>query len=445
MRLRRCRGRITASLLGLAMAAAGAHAADLPPGFTPLFNGKNLDGWHGWAIHAKGAGPADLAKLSPEERAKLVAGWTADAAKHWKAEGDELVNDGKGAYLATDREFGDYELLIDYKTVAKADSGIYLKAAPQVQIWDSTEEAKFNIGANKGSGGLYNNAAGSVGKDPLVKADKPFGEWNYFRIVQVGSRTTVYLNDKLVVDHATLDNYWDKGKPLPPKGPIILQTHGGEIRWKNIAVRELPPAEANAWLLKANADTFTPLFDGKSLAGWAGATDNYEVKDGAIMCKPGKGGVLHAEKPYADFVARVEFRLPPGGNNGLAVRYPGKGDTAYVGMCEVQILDNDAKKYAKLDPRQYCGSVYGMIPAARGYLRAVGEWNVMQLTVVGPKITVELNGNVITNGDVSKVTDYMAKSPHPGKDRTEGFFGFAGHSDPVEFRNVSIKSLAASK
>src|SRR5262249_34955609 len=149
--------------------------------------------------------PYKLDKMSDAERTKQIAKWTDDARKHWKVEKGELVNDGKGAYLTTDREFGDVELLVEYKTVPKADSGIYLRASPQVQIGDTTKEGgKWDRGADKGSGGLFNNAKGSPGRDPLVHADKPFGQWNSFRILQVGERTTVYLNGKLVVDHARM-------------------------------------------------------------------------------------------------------------------------------------------------------------------------------------------------------------------------------------------------
>ena len=141
-------------------------------------------------------------------------------------------------------------------------------------------------------------------------------------------------------------------------------------------------------------------------------------------------------------MARLEYKTPAGGNNGLAIRYPGQGDTAYVGMCELQVLDNTAEKYKKLDPRQVHGSAYGMAPAFTGYARPVGEWNFQEVTVQGSTIKVELNGSVILDADLSKITEHMAKSPHPGKDRTGGHFGFAGHGDAVEFRNVQIKPLA---
>ena len=181
--------------------------------------------------------------------------------------------------------------------------------------------------------------------------------------------------------------------------------------------------------------------DGKSLDGWKGPVDNYEVVDGAVRCKKGKGGTIHTIKEYADFVARLEFKLPPGGNNGLAIRYPGNGDTAYVGMCELQVLDSEHKNYAKLDKRQYHGSAYGMAAAHRGYLREPGEWNFQEVTVKGSTIKVELNGTVILDTDLSKVTEYMGNRPHPGKDRKSGHFGFAGHGSDVEFRNVHIGEL----
>ena len=138
---------------------------------------------------------------------------------------------------------------------------------------------------------------------------------------------------------------------------------------------------------------------------------------------------------------RLEYKLPPGGNNGLAIRYPGKGDGAYVGMAEVQVLDDDAAMYAKLDPRQYNGSAYGMTASHRGFLRPAGEWNYEEVTVKGSTIKVELNGTVILDADLSKVTEYMAKSAHPGKDVKKGHFGFCGHNDPVAFRGIEVKKL----
>ncbi len=430
------------------LTASFASAAEPPPGFTALFDGKDTSGWHGWAIHDKGASPDAFGVLSAEEQAKKLAAWNADAQQHWSVQQGELVNDGKGAYLATDKDYGDIELLLEYTTVAKADSGIYLRNTPQVQIWDTTKEGgKWDRHADKGSGGLFNNSKGEPGQLPLVHADKPFGEWNQMRIIQVGERTTVYLNGKLVVDHARMENYWGRlakqnpVTPLPRVGKILLQTHGGEIRWRNMFIREIPTKEANEILAKHGSEGFASVFNGKDFSGWEGALENYAVADGTITCKPGKGGNVFTKERYDDFTARLEYRLPPGGNNGLALRYPGTGHVATLAMCELQLLDDTAKKHAELDPRQYNGSVYGMIPAQRGYLRPVGEWNFMEVTVKGPRIQVELNGTRILDGDVSQVKEFKDKTPHPGKDRTEGHFGFAGHNEPVAFRNITIKKL----
>ena len=170
-----------------------------------------------------------------------------DFSKHWHVENGELVNVGTGPYATTDADFGDVELHVEYKTVPKADSGIYLRGTPQVQIWDNTQlfdPQRPDRKPHLGSGGLFNNTPGALGRDPLVVADRPFGEWNAFRIRQIGARTWVWLNDKVVVDGAVMENFWDRTKPLPEKGPIMLQTHGGEIRWRNIFVREIPADEA---------------------------------------------------------------------------------------------------------------------------------------------------------------------------------------------------------
>jgi 3-keto-disaccharide hydrolase len=257
--------------------------------------------------------------------------------------------------------------------------------------------------------------------------------------VMVGARVSVWLNDKLVVDHAIMENYYDRKTPVPSKGPIQLQTHGGEIRWRNIFVREIPAEEANK-LLQREDKGFVSVFNGRDLTGWQGAVDNYEVVDGAIRCKQGVGGSLFTKEEYKNFVARVEIRMPPGGNNGLAIRFPGQGDPAYAGMCELQVLDTGYP--GQLDDRQYHGSAYGIVAAHKGYLRPAGQWNYQEVTVQGPRVKVELNGTVILDADLYEVKEYMANSAHPGLKTPQGYFGFAGHNDPVEFRNIQIKRLS---
>ena len=427
----------------LFIAPDSLFAAELnepPAGFTAIFNGKDLAGFRGGSTFD----PRKLAAMSEEDRAAKIAAWTETMKAHWRVENGELINDGRGDYATTEKDYRDFELLVDYKTVPLGDSGIYLRGCPQVQIWDYTEQAKFKLGADKGSGGLWNNSPGAPGKDPLVLADKPFGEWNHVRVLMVGARVSVWLNEKLVVDHAILENYYDRKMPVPVTGPLELQTHGGEIRWRNMFLREIGSDEACKILSSHNNEGFESIFNGKDMTGWAGPIDVVKVENGAMVWQLKKGGTPYWNTELSDFVARVEFKLPPGGNNGLAIRYPGTGDTAYVGMCESQVLDDNYEKVkGPIDPRQAHGSAYGMVAAQRGYQQPIGEWNFEEVTVKGSTIKVELNGTVILDTDLSKVdmATVMGNHPHPGKDRTSGFFGFAGHNDPVEFRNIFIKRL----
>ncbi|WP_182867660.1 family 16 glycoside hydrolase [Rhodopirellula sp. JC639] len=222
----------------------GAAEPKPPKGFRAIFNGEDLSGWHGLNPHR-------VVKLTGDKKEAEIAKQRNEFAEHWRVENGELVNDGHGPYATTDQQFGDIELLLEYKTVPSADSGIYLRGTPQVQIWDSNQvfdPKRPTRRPHLGSGGLFNNNPETLGRDPMVKSDRPFGQWNQFKIRQIDDRTWVWLNNRLVVDGAVMENYWDRSKPLPATGPIMLQTHGGEIRWRNIFVREIKQQEAERYL-----------------------------------------------------------------------------------------------------------------------------------------------------------------------------------------------------
>jgi hypothetical protein len=201
---------------------AGPNDNMPPPGFTALFNGKDLTGWQGLIELPQ------RSKLTPEQLAKKQKEANEKYLPHWTVQNGILHYDGKGQSLQTLKDYGNVELYVDWKIGKKGDSGIYLRGNPQVQIWDNPI----------GSGGLFNNK--NHPKDPLSVADKPVGKWNTFRIVMRGDRVTVYLNGQLVVDNVPLENYWERGKPLPGRGPIELQHHGDRLWFKNIYVKELP-------------------------------------------------------------------------------------------------------------------------------------------------------------------------------------------------------------
>lgn len=285
--------------------SASSEDLVVPKGFRAIFNGKDLTGWYG-------LNPHNVVKLEGDKRTEDLARQREDFAKFWTVENGELVNDGHGPYATTDEEFGDIELLIQYKTVAGADSGIYLRGTPQVQIWDWNQvfdPKKPTRRPHLGSGGLFNNTPGVQGRDPLVLADRPFGQWNQFRIRQIGDRTWVWLNDQIVVDNAIMENFWDRGQPLPARGPIMLQTHGGEIRWRNLFVREIGKEESQEILASVQSDqrkrlaealTLHASFDDQMDADFAvGDKTCYAAKADDVVLVPGEGrfgGALHFRK-----------------------------------------------------------------------------------------------------------------------------------------------------
>ncbi|MFM9010669.1 MAG: DUF1080 domain-containing protein [Planctomycetota bacterium] len=638
--------------IGLALIATVATAAQpevMPAGWTALFNGRDLAGWRG-RPHFD---PAKEAEGTPEERVTRQAEWNADMAAHWSVKDGVIVSDGHGVFLTTDRDHGDCELLVEWMLPAPcADSGIYLRGNPQVQIWDPACERDFKHGCEKGSGGLWNNPPDAPGKWPAVKADKPIGAWNATRITMRGDRVTVLLNDQVVVDDAPLANYFQKGQPLPARGPIQIQTHGAPMHVRNVFVRDLgtfdlsapgwrdlgasdftnvntlpdtwtwtadgvactgepvgvirskepigdvemslewrhlsdggnsgvflwappealegiapgtlpkggievqvldhgftaqyekstgkpgdwfttdgdvfpvgtstmkpfPPTspsgersfpkqrhsrgtpEWNHYFIRAvggevrlwvnghevsggsdctpsrgylclesegapvefrrmkirevsqpsggpaergDEQGFVPLFDGRTLAGWQGALEGHHVVDGELRTKPGSRGNLMTTGEYDDFELRFAFKLTPGANNGLGIRAPLTGDSAFEGM-EIQILDDGHPKHADLQPWQAHGSIYGVVAAERGCLKPAGEWNEETVVVRGTRVKVVGNGKTIVDADTAPFRDGQPTPdgrPHPGLVRTRGHIGFLGHGDEIHLRDIRIRDL----
>ena len=403
-------------------------------GFVSIFNGKDLTGWHGLVED-----PIARAKMKPAELAKKQAEADAKVPLNWSVKDGCIVFNGKGQNLCSIKEYGDFEMLTDWKISKGGDSGIYLRGSPQVQIWDVS---RVTSGAQVGSGGLYNNQKNP--RNPLKVADNQVGEWNTFRIMMVGEKVSVWLNGELVVDNVIMENYWDRSIPIFPAGPVELQAHGTDLAFRDICIREISEKEYNL-TPEEKAEGFVALFNGRNLDNWTGNKESYVAEDGMIVIKPGNGsgGNLYTEKEYSDFIFRFEFQLTPGANNGLGIRAPLTGDAAYVGM-ELQIIDNTAPRYTKLQPYQYHGSVYGVIPAKKGYLKPVGEWNYQEVVVQGTQIKVILNGTTIVDGDIAGPRDNgtMDHRDHPGLKNKTGHIGFLGHGSELKFRNIRIKDLS---
>ncbi|MCB0655944.1 MAG: DUF1080 domain-containing protein [Saprospiraceae bacterium] len=401
--------------------------------YESIFNGVDLTGWQGWV-----ADPHTLRQLTTLEKQARQQEADIRMRQHWNVKDGTIQFSGEGANLVTKKTYQDFELQLDWRITKDGDSGIYLRGYPQVQIWDTS---RVEVGAQVGSGGLYNNQKGF--STPLVVADRPVGSWNHFNIRMVGDRVTVYLNDRLVVHNVSLENYWDRNLPILAEGPIELQAHGTDLAFRNLIVKELTP-ETYGLSREEIKDGFVPLFNGKNLDNWLGNTTDYQVKDEVIDVDPSRGGEgnLYTVDTFSNFALRFEFQLTAGANNGIGIHTPLTGDAAYVGK-EIQVLENTDTIYNHLQPYQYHGSVYGVIPARQGKLKAVGQWNEEEIRIDGDHIRVTVNGEVITEGSLQEWTRYgtMDHKDHPGLQRHQGHIGFLGHGSPLKFRNVRILRL----
>jgi len=384
-----------------------------PKGWFPMFNGTDLTGWKGLVKD-----PEARAKMSPEELAAAQAEADEVMRAHWKVQDNMLVFDGHGSHLCMARDTEDFEMLVDWKIEAGGDSGIYLRGAPQVQIWDPAQWPQ-------GSGGLYNNQKNPA--DPLVCADNPIGEWNSFRIRMIGDIVTVYLNDKLVVDRTVMENYWNREIPMYPSGQLELQSHGSTLWFKNLYLREIPRGEG--WV---------DLFNGKDLTGWEQiGSKSWKVEDGVLYTVGGEGGWLSTDKEYGDVEVELEYRVPEGGNSGVFFRAPREGNPAFDGF-EVQVIDDYTDVYGALEPWQMTGSVYAVAAPSRQVTLPAGTWQKMRIRCEGPHVNVALNGIPVVDVDLSTATSHY---DHPGLKRTHGYIGLQNHGSRLDYRNIRLREL----
>lgn len=416
------------------------HLAEMPagePSFVSIFNGQDLTGWKGLVEN-----PIKRAKMSAKELAQKQAVADKEMRESWSAVNGELVFSGRGNNIATVKQYGDFEMLVDWrldKNGKEPDAGVYLRGTPQVQIWDIS---RTDVGAQVGSGGLYNNNKHE--SKPSKVADNPLGDWNTFKIRMIGDKVSVWLNGEQVVDQVVMENFWDRSQPIFPIEQIELQAHGSQVWYRDIFIKELPRKEVFTLSEEEKKEGFEMLFDGTNLDKWT-STPAYEINaEGHLRANPDAkfGKNIYTKDQFADFVYRFEFKLTPGANNGVGIRAPLEGDAAYLGY-EIQVLDDDAEVYKNLAPYQYHGSVYGIIPAKRGALKPVGEWNEQEIRIQGSKIKVTLNGKVILDGDIAEASKNgtLDKKDHPGLNKASGHIGFLGHGSEVFYRNIRIKKL----
>jgi hypothetical protein len=195
---------------------------------------------------------------------------------------------------------------------------------------------------------------------------------------------------------------------------------------------------------REKTEGFVPLFNGKDLRGWkqyGGKAGSWAVEDGLLVCRGGGGGWLGTERDHANFELRLEYRLKPGGNSGVYIRAPEEGHISRVGM-EIQILDDNHPRYAKLDFYQYTGSIYHVVAPTRRAGKPAGQWNALTIRADGRRVVVVLNGKKVVDADLDRCReDPAVAKEHPGLARTTGRIGLQSHTDRVEFRRVRVKEL----
>jgi hypothetical protein len=193
--------------------------------------------------------------------------------------------------------------------------------------------------------------------------------------------------------------------------------------------------------LTVAAGEWKPLFNGKDLSGWQaidGPISSWKVEDGVLFCSGGGGGWLSTDKEYANFEIELEFRVPPGGNSGVFLRAPHQGNPAFAGM-EIQVLDDAAPEYAKLQPYQYCGSLYGIAAPKTRESKPAGQWQKLAVTCNGRRVQVTLNGKAIVDANLDEHPDKVAE--HPGIKRAGGYVGLQNHGTRLDYRNVRLREL----
>jgi len=400
-----------AVVLGIVVCASavGAGAAEAPEAFKPLFDGKTLKGWH----------------------ALPGGSWQA---KDGLLVGTSEKSEQRHGLLLSDEAYGDFVVRFKFR-VANGNSGFYFRSE-KVPGPVGVHGFQAEVDMSPLTSGLYETGGRAWVRQPDAKVTgklyKP-GQWSEMTVTAVGRYVAVALNGT-----RTVELHDDPGRL---RGHFALQLHGGmdmEVQFKDIEIRR-----PNAKEIAAAGDDggFTPLFNGKDLAGWQ-TTGNWIVeKDGSVTLKPRPGesgwqrydAYLTTKRKYADFVLDLEFKFVKGGNSGVFLRVGDPKSQVNSGF-EVQILDTHAKK--KIGPHD-CGGIIGTVAASKNMVKPAGQWNRYTIICKGNQVIVVFNGEQVIDIDLSK-TGLKNRPPI-------GYIGFQDEAKHVWYRNVRIKELTGAK
>jgi serine/threonine protein kinase len=371
-------------------------------------------------------------------------GWKThpDQPGDWRVEDGILKGRGGATHLFTNRgDFENFHVKVKARVASGGNSGLFFRSE---FAWNSHHQPPvprgYEVEMFGGVGALLEHFQTENPRTLTGRSVNLPKEWFTLEVIADGDRVAVLVDGRKLYDER-----------LPPgyrvRGHLALQHFFGPVtEFASIEIKELPPTQANEAALAgpAKAEGFTPLFNGKDLAGWkrfGGQEDTWAAADGILFRNNRGGGWLMTEKVYSDFELQLEFKVPRGGNSGVALRSPLEGDPAYTGM-EIQILDDEYPDYRSWKDWQKTGAIYGVVASSKQPTRPVGQWNSYRIVCQGRQVTLELNGERILEANLD---DYMGMTAdgkaHPGLLRDKGHIGLQDHTGRVEFRNIRIRTL----
>lgn len=411
----------------------------VPEGYTALMNAKSLHGWQG-----RFADIESVKKMSADERKNAQAEADKAMKENWMvSEEGTLIFDGRGQGISTIKHYRHFDLMFQWKIKPRGSTGIYLRGYPQVQLWDTRM-------MEVGSGGLFNNKG--EGKTPLERADKNTGLWNQARVRMLEDRVWVWMNDKLVVDGARLENFYNREGKIAESGPIEIENDDNTLYFRNMFIREISDEEAKNELKQyaafkskkqAEDEHVIHLFDGSSLEYFTFKPDGWKIENDTLVLNP-EGGYLWTREKYENFVLELEYQVTEGCNSGVFFRADPVNPVQ--GGFEIQIMDS----YGDDEPGKHDdGALYDLVAPKQIVSRKPGEWNTFKLVCDGPKIILTVNQHKLVDVNIDE-WDTAGKNPDGSANKfktivkdlpRKNHIGFQDHGKPVAYRNIRLTIL----